>query len=316
MVLIVSATFSIIGGATAIEPKAPLSDTESTMWLLLRQARQGPVSDDDAARAAMALHDGDPFVRAMAEWTLSERIDRDNAGQELVWPAAHAPAWFRRWQSITPEQRLENDYARQGLVWGIHQSPQGLLASARKILTRCANAARRVRRPDLLDDVLTCVSTMEAEAAASSPDLAAMRKQWIALRKRARPLILSHTALDFDELLFVARYSVHSHRNITGSQYPWVHKPGGDIMRKTGFDPGSSLSGLVAEQLGPGHVHGMDLWWDAKRIVFAYVHISARAGHLLRSSAATCYGVTRPLVMGATFSRKGAALILPLKRPA
>ena len=30
------------------------------------------------------------------------------------------------------------------------------------------------------------------------------------------------------------------------------------------------MRNLLAGQLGPGHVHGMDLWWDADRVVFGY----------------------------------------------
>jgi hypothetical protein len=37
------------------------------------------------------------------------------------------------------------------------------------------------------------------------------------------------------------------------------------------MDPRDAARPLIAGQLGPGHVQGMDLWWDADRLVFAYV---------------------------------------------
>jgi hypothetical protein len=49
-----------------------------------------------------------------------------------------------------------------------------------------------------------------------------------------------------------------------------VHKPGGDVCIKKGFHPADDARGVIDGQLGPGHVHGMDLWWDAERVVFGY----------------------------------------------
>jgi len=255
-------------GLTLLSPAQ--QDVETRLWDLLGKARTGPVSDGDAAWSSGHLDHDDPFVRAMAEWILSERVDRDNAGQEVVWPSTNAPAWFARWQSLTPGQRLECDYARQGMVWEIHRNAGGMLASARKILGRCERASRRTLRGDRLGDIRERVAAIQQSGRSSQPDLASLRRQWIDLRKTVRPLVLSHRALDFAELLFIARHPVHSHRNITGSQYPWAHKPGGDIMRKASLGPSAPARGLVADKLGSGHVHGMDLWWDADRIVFAY----------------------------------------------
>ena len=31
-----------------------------------------------------------------------------------------------------------------------------------------------------------------------------------------------------------------------------------------------SLRSILNRALGPGHLHGMDLWWDGSRVVFGY----------------------------------------------
>lgn len=71
-------------------------------------------------------------------------------------------------------------------------------------------------------------------------------------------------------LLFVKQHAAHSHRNITGSQYPWIHKPGGGIYVQEGLEPGSPVREVLQNRLGPGHVRGIGLWWDGSRVVFGY----------------------------------------------
>ena len=60
---------------------------------------------------------------------------------------------------------------------------------------------------------------------------------------------------------------------------PWVSRPGGDICvrrRLAGPDGEPQVRHLLAGALGPGHVHGMDLWWDADRVVFGYAKAQER----------------------------------------
>ncbi len=53
---------------------------------------------------------------------------------------------------------------------------------------------------------------------------------------------------------------------------PWVSRPGGDlcILTLRGPEDAPEVRNLLNGALGPGHVHGMDLWWDAGRVVFGY----------------------------------------------
>ncbi|HUT34459.1 MAG TPA: discoidin domain-containing protein [Planctomycetota bacterium] len=92
-----------------------------------------------------------------------------------------------------------------------------------------------------------------------------------ALYREARWLARDATmkaALDFDKLLFIKRFTQESYPDVCLNHMPWVSRPGGDICildTKTG-----EVRNLLNGQLGPGHVHGMDLWFGADRVVFAY----------------------------------------------
>ncbi|MFP4058089.1 MAG: hypothetical protein ACLF0G_14575 [Candidatus Brocadiia bacterium] len=258
--------------ATADHAAAPGAAAD----LLWRIALRRRLSDGLATVAAGLLDHSDPFVAALAEWAIATRVGLDNGGQERAWPRPDAPAWFRKWASLPPEFLLQADYARQAIVWDIHHDGRKLLGSANKVLARAqaaagdvapeaaATAARRLARLRELRDELA------ASVKATPRDIAAHRKLWLAMRHEARPIVLANAAIDFHQVLFLTRHAAHSHRNITGSQYPWVHKPGGDICVQDGLAPGSEVRRVLDGQLGSGHVHGMDLWWEASRVCFAY----------------------------------------------
>jgi len=279
-------------------PAAPCAAAE----LLWRIALKKGLTDELASLAAGLLDHDDPFVRALAEWAIATRVEIDNKGQQIAWPRPQAPDWFRRWSALPADRLLEADYARMAVVWGIHYDGRKLLDSVGAIRRRARDAAgEALQSPDagvratvarqlqvldaiqrrLAERVEAAPETTVAFRSAkerdfrgakgdSAPDLTAQRKLWLAARRAARPIVLANPAIDFDELLLIKRHSAHSHRNITGSQYPWVHKPGGDICVQSGLEPGSPVRGVLGDRLGPGHVHGMDLWWDADRVVFAY----------------------------------------------
>ncbi|MFH1264708.1 MAG: hypothetical protein ABIK89_03230 [Planctomycetota bacterium] len=256
------------------------SDPTASAELLWRIAQKDGLTDELAARAAELLGHEDPFVRALAEWAIATKVGRENGGQEIVWPRPDPPDWFRRWSSLSADFLLEADYARLAVVWDIHRDGQKLLGSVGKIIERAEGAASEVLRSASPNtramvagqlDRLASIRSELAERVEQSPDeITGQRRLWLSARLAARPIVLANPAVDFDRIVFVRRHPAHSHRNITGSQYPWCHKPGGDISIKTGLEPSGEVQGVLVGQLGPGHVHGMDLWWDADRVVFAY----------------------------------------------
>ena len=249
-----------------------------TLW---RMAVNKGLSDPLATLAAELLDHPDPFVRALAEWAIATRVGHDNNKAKIRWPRPDPPAWFTRWMRLSPDAMVEADYVRFAIGWNIQHSTPKLLSSVTAVLNRAQGAAREVRGANPSQATLAMVTKQlaaieairtrfEAKVKAAPNDITAHRTLWLASRHAARPIVMANPAIHFRQLLFVKRYPAHSHRNITGSQYPWSHKPGGDIIIQTGLEPGGTTRRVLDGKLGPGHVHGMDLWWDADRVVFAW----------------------------------------------
>ncbi len=264
---------ALLNDGSAVDPAA----VAEVLW---RIAQRDGLSDDLAAMAAGLLDHDDPFVRALAEWAIATKVGRENGGQEIRWPRPDPPEWFARWLRLDADAFLEADYARLAVVWNIHYRGEKLLSSVGAIIRRAEGAASEARRsasPESramvrrqLDELAAIRERLARRVEGAPGDLTGHRRLWLAARRAARPIVMANPALDFDRLAFILRHPAHSHRNITGSQYPWCHKPGGDVCVKAGLDPDDEVRGVLAGRLGPGHVHGMDLWWDADRVVFAY----------------------------------------------
>jgi hypothetical protein len=260
--------------------KASAEDCLAAAESLLQLARNGKLDDDAAQQAADLLAHDDPFVRGIAEWAIATRVQRDNRGQEVVWPQADPPAWFAAWSQLDGPTLVDCDYVRQAFVWSIHRNPAGLLGSMDKILNRARGAAGEIRRHGGAAQVVALAerhlheleelrARLAGELGGQNADLATCRSLWLAARRAAREIVLANPVLDFEQLVTIRRHP-GSFANITGSQYPWGHKPGGGIFVQRGWSPGSDVRDVLQDQLGLGHVHGMDLWWDADRVVFGY----------------------------------------------
>ncbi|MBM4041294.1 MAG: hypothetical protein FJ290_22555 [Planctomycetes bacterium] len=254
--------------AAAEEPPAAAAER------LLDLARQKRLTDPLAEEAARLLAHPDPFVAAIAEWAIATKVGIENSGQEIRWPRPNPPKWFTAWLALNPAFLLDADYARLAVLWGIHNHGGKFLDSVGSILKRARGAAREAGSSPAVARQLDAIMAIQARLAerlrAAPDDLVGHRKLWLDARRAARPIVLANPAAGFGQLLFVKCHPAHSHRNITGSQYPWCHKPGGDICVQTGLQPGAPVRGVLNGQLGPGHVRGLDLWWDADRVVFGY----------------------------------------------
>ncbi|MFH1265470.1 MAG: hypothetical protein ABIK89_07050, partial [Planctomycetota bacterium] len=125
-------------------------------------------------------------------------------------------------------------------------------------------------------DELTSLETRGAELAArernEGPDQEARQALYLETRWLARRVAFSNPRLDFTELLFVKRFTQETYPDVCLNHMPWVSRPGGDlcVLTLAGPDEEGQVRNLLDGQLGPGHVHGMDLWWNADRVVFAY----------------------------------------------
>ena len=115
---------------------------------------------------------------------------------------------------------------------------------------------------------------LEAEYKKLTPNASeAVRKDlYLRVRKAVRKIVFANPLLDFPELLTVKRFCQETYPDVCLNHMPWVSRPGGDICILTlaGPDAEPEARPLLQNKLGPGHVHGLDLSYDAKRIVFGY----------------------------------------------
>ena len=247
-----------------------------------RHQRQHP----DAA----LLADADPFVRGLAEWAMASRLnDTYECAEQRVdgrrvytpWPGeeSEAPDWFKGWDALGAEAMLEQDYVRQAYGLGWHKDAAALLESAGVLMARAqATAADHVRRAKgdaaQLAEVAAALSAATAAhakllEAAHASELAQLRRLWLDLRFAVRKVALANPDINFDSLIFATRNATPGPGNITNGRWN-PYTPGGDILIKTGLNPEDPVRPLLEGRLGPGHLRGLELHWDAGRAVFAF----------------------------------------------
>ena len=264
------------GQTPAAAADAAMTQAES----LLAAARGGKLTEAGAEQAVGLLDHEDLFVAGIAEWAIATKVNGDNDGQVERWPGSNPPSWFVRWSRLDGDFFEIADYVRQAFVWGIHRDASGLLGSAELIVRRAADSLADAKSRGISEDAAARLQTqldqlqslrdrLAARVAQTPADLPGHRRLWLAARQAARPIVLANPAVDFDQLVFVKCHPA-SFPNITGSQYPWGQKPGGDICVQAGLHPRDPVRQLLQGRLGPGHVHGIDLRWDADRAVFGY----------------------------------------------
>lgn len=116
------------------------------------------------------------------------------------------------------------------------------------------------------------LETLNARERSAGTDPVARQALYREARWLARRLALAHPQLQFERLLFVKRFTQQTYPDVCLNHMPWTSRPGGDICLLTmaGPEAEGSVQTLLNGTLGPGHVHGIDLWWDADRVVFGY----------------------------------------------
>ncbi len=121
-----------------------------------------------------------------------------------------------------------------------------------------------------------------------------LRDLYLEVRWIVRGLVFNDPLLDFDRVLFVKRFTQETYPDVCLNHMPWVSKPGGDICvlesaaegkglwsvlantsLKPPEEPVANVRSLLDAALGPGHVHGIDLWFDGDRVVFGYARATS-----------------------------------------
>ena len=178
----------------------------------------------------------------------------DQRWETLAAEAAAFPGPFPAEDAIAQGRALAEDLRRRGVDVGAHGRA--------------------------LDEAAARLRALPPEA-----PLEARREAYFAARRAVRRLAFADPLLGFDGLLFIKRFTQETYPDVCLNHMPWVSRPGGDLCILTGpgrhglfrsladAAPGGTAAvhrNLLNGALGPGHVHGMDLHWDAGRIVFGY----------------------------------------------
>ena len=93
------------------------------------------------------------------------------------------------------------------------------------------------------------------------------------LRRAIRAMFFANPRLELDRLVFYKRRNGRCFPDVSSISMVWVGSPGGDIFVLELDRKGNvkTLRPLIEGRLPTGHVHGIDLHWDARRLVFGYV---------------------------------------------
>jgi hypothetical protein len=162
-------------------------------------------------------------------------------------------------------------------IAGFIERGRKLAAGLSRAGVDCAASLRQ------LDDANQQLRSLPATASDESRRELYYQVRWI-----VRKLVFANPVLDFDRLLFIKRFTQETYPDVCLNHMPWCSRPGGDLCILSATrgrtlasalaapDPDASaalnlnLRSILNRALGPGHVHGMDLWWDGSRVVFGY----------------------------------------------
>jgi len=266
----------VVGSAAGTE----VQQARTAAKRLLDLAQQNKLDEGGAAEAAELLAHGGPFVRGMAEWAIAMKVGYENNGQRAMWPKADPPQWYQQWSELPRTTMLEWDLVRQAVTQGLQEDAEKLLASIDAMIERGRRMADDFRFRSALSETNATVedrlavmkdrrSRLDQRIKTHPSDFSGHARLWLEARGAIHDIALANPAIDFERILLTTRFAPHTVRNITRT-FAWQHKPGGDLCLLVGLRPHGKLVGLVSEQLGPGHLHSIDLSWDADRAVFSY----------------------------------------------
>lgn len=256
---------------------------ETPGWKRRQRKTQPETMDtgDVGLRAGRLLTHADPFVRGLAEWAIAIRLGLECEGRRaLPWPSPETAPWYRLWLDLRGDALLECDYVRQAAVLGWHRSAQSLVQSATHLLERarsmaawarpCTTPARASRLDLALERATEAHRQLTGLAERRPDDLTLLRKQWLVMRRAVREVVFENPDLELDQILFATRCGPDN-GNITNGGVRDIFGPGGDIYVKRGLSPDSPAEPLIAGRLRSGHLRGLDLSWEADRVLFSYL---------------------------------------------
>ena len=238
-------------------------------------------TDELGRRAATLLDHHDPAVRALAEWAIALRLGLECEGNcPRLWPDAKQSAWFAAWESLSGEDLLDADYMRHAYLLGHLHGPDDVMRGAEEAAERprcvaryidaIGSADRRAGARRLEQALLEQLESLRRMVQRLPHDMSALRRQYLRVRRAGRELVLANPDVRHEELVFGVRNLINAH-NITQGDLLDLFGAEGEIYVKRGLHPGDPVEPLLRGRLGQGHLRGMDLGWEADRLVFSFV---------------------------------------------
>jgi hypothetical protein len=235
---------------------------------LEREVNAGKLTETQFIQTAdslLAMNDNSSdaiFIKALLHAASAQWVGQANNDISVRYSAeslANAPQWLRFYADATYEEQVIYDYIRHLAVEKKLLVPDSLRAEVQLYITR----AKRMGETEMSKSF----SDIHKKMLAAGNDAAACRSYWLVARKQMRSAAIQYSGLG-DTLLLFTRHAYHHKPNVCGAHVSWGYKPGGDLLAVTLHD--GQAHALVNGRLGTGHFHGVDLWFDGSRAVFAH----------------------------------------------
>ena len=212
---------------------------------------------------------------------------------------------FQKTFAATAEEAIEFEVAHEGAAAVIVSGMQGdttvrrgktfFIQPVRETLNRAAKLLADFAHPVVpgLRELRRRADVLTADETSNGPDTTARAELYREARWLARDIALSNPDMGFEELLLVKRFTQQTYPDVCLNHMPWCSRPGGDLCVISPPRPDGKSRPVINGQLGPGHVHGTDLWYDADRIVFGYAKSPTEQPHKNWLNRAAAYELRR-----------------------
>jgi hypothetical protein len=259
---------TVVLSSSVFSASAQTTDVQRA-FTLERAINKGKWKPEQFAEATAFLKHDDLFVRALAEFAVSEAVGQKNNGQEVVWTAEQLrkEPWFAAWSGTTHEEKIVYDYIRHLFLQHKAVTNEVMIADISESLERGERMLKSAMGRDK-DFAQSCQAVARLRDQMKDASYADCQKLWVQARQLWRQAVLRQKGVDFESVVLYTRYGFHHKPNVCGMMTAWSHKPGGDILSVNIRD--GKATPVTQGKLGPGHFQGMDLWYDGDKVLFSF----------------------------------------------
>lgn len=232
------------------------------------------VPDTLCEKAAKLLEHSDPVIQAMADWALALRVKKlDGSTRELpemFRTMKNPPNWYKQWQKSDRAQ-LTDDYARQLVLFDRHRSVKAVHKAAEMLNAKIDAMLNSPGSSEPPSAARTAYQNAKREVQ-SADELSQAHEAYLSLRTAARNVIIgARPEFPTEGIAFFTNPRIPGGAwNVNVPVTGMENTPLGDIYLKDNADPARPAEPMNIPNLGAGAVCGIDLHWDATRILFSY----------------------------------------------